>query len=227
MRKELLASFAVTLSLVALTACEYHPGDLDNPINRKAAWYSFLSGDDIRKSCSPGSPDYLRLVYNGRWYEQVRVYQVVGVAPYTLNQRVIGPADLSHVNADLASEALTGKTAHNDTALDYYKSLAASVDAAIAATPPQVDQMLASDSFYWVASGCRGGKFIFDAWQYGSPGFDTLSFPNQLLAADHSGISFNAPHEPDSLDLSNKPMADKQRWYVRVYADHVGGAIGF
>jgi len=227
MSKKLLASLSVTLALAALTACEYHPGDLDNPINRKAVWLSFLSGDDIRKSCVAGAPDYLRIVYNGRWYEQVRVYQVVGVAPYTLNQRVIGPADLSHIDATMASETMTGKIARTDLGEAKYKALAASLDTAIASTPAKVDQTMASDSYYWLASGCRGGKFIFDAWQFQQPGFDGLTFPAQLLAEDKTGIAFSSPHEMDSFDLANKPNADRQRWYLRVYADHVGPAVGF
>lgn len=227
MSKRLLACASVTLLLVALSACDYHPGDLDNPISRKATWFSFLSGDDIRKSCVSGAPDYLRIIYNGRWYEQVRVYQVVGVAPYTLNQRVVGPADLSHFDSSLGSEVLAGRVARTDMGEARYRSLAAAVDAAIAAMPPKVDEIMASDSFYWVVSGCRGGKFVFDAWQFGRPGFDRLGFPDQLLASDQSGVAFNPPHEPDSLDLANKPTADRQRWSLRVYADHVGGGAGF
>ncbi|HVI51265.1 MAG TPA: hypothetical protein VM661_08665 [Candidatus Sulfotelmatobacter sp.] len=200
---------------------------MDNPIGRKVVWFSFLSGDDIRENCKPGAPDRMRVVYNGRWMEQVRVYEVSGRAPYLLDQRVIGPADLSHFNLDTAIEPLTGKTALSELTAAQYQTVAASLDAAIAAHPPKVDEMMASDSFYWVASACRGGKFTFGAWQYGKPGYAELGFPSQLLAADRTGVAVNPAHDPDSFDLSNKPKADKERWYLRIYADRVGGGIGF
>jgi len=227
MRNKLTASLLVTLSCLGAAGCEYHGEGLDNPVGRKAVWFSFLSGEDIRQNCAPGAPDHVRLVYNGRWEEQARIYEFTGSAPYVLNQRVLGPADLSHFDLDLAIEPLTGRIASSEMTPGQYQSVTASLDAAIAATPPKLNQMLASDSFYWVASACRGGQFVFDAWQYQSPGYDALAFPAQLMAVDHTGIAFNQAHEPDSMDLANKTVADRKRWYVRVYADRVGGAIGF
>lgn len=236
MRIKLSAIAMVTLSCLGISGCAYHGAGMDNPVGRKAVWYSFLSGDDIRENCKPGAirenckpgaADRMRIVYNGRWYEQVRVYEIAGRAPYLLDQRVIGPADMSHVSLETGIEQLTGKTALSEMTPAQYQALGAALDAAVAAHPPKVDEMMASDSFYWVATACRGGKFTLGAWQYGDPGYDQLGFPSQLMAADHTGIALNAAHAPDSFDLANKPTADRRRWYLRVYADRVGGAIGF
>src|ERR1700751_6126832 len=59
-----------------LAACSYR-GDIDNPVVRKVSWFSYLDGTDIRAACTEGAQDRYRLVYNVRYEEQLRSYEVV------------------------------------------------------------------------------------------------------------------------------------------------------
>ena len=61
---------------VGLSACTYQ-GHIDEPVTVKATWYSYLAGDDIRQTCVPNGLPRYRLVYNGRYEEQLRSYDLV------------------------------------------------------------------------------------------------------------------------------------------------------
>ena len=83
-----LGKLAVTvLSLLAsgtvfLAGCAYHGDsatDIDNPVVQKFAWFSFLDGNDIREACAalgPKAPARYRLIYNGQYEKQLRVYEI-------------------------------------------------------------------------------------------------------------------------------------------------------
>src|SRR5215510_5608925 len=61
--------------LLAVSACAYR-GGIDNPVVRKTQWFSYLDGDDIRTYCVENAPDSYRLVYNARYNEQLRSYEL-------------------------------------------------------------------------------------------------------------------------------------------------------
>ena len=65
----------VTCITILLAGCTYR-GDIDNPAVRKVSWFSYLDGTDIRTACAEGAPDSYRLVYNGRYEEQLRSYEI-------------------------------------------------------------------------------------------------------------------------------------------------------
>src|SRR3982750_1992701 len=81
---------AVVLSLSApsaavLAGCAYYGDaatDIDNPAVQKFAWFSFLDGHDIREACAalgPKAPARYRLIYNGQYEKQLRVYEIDAV----------------------------------------------------------------------------------------------------------------------------------------------------
>jgi len=229
MRGKLNAVVLVTLAATLLGGCEYTGQGLGNPLTRKTAWFSYLSGEDINKACKAGAPDRYRIVYNGRYEEQVRAYELVGVAPYQLNQRVLGPVQLNHLTISAEeglSETFGGAKAQTPLGPQRYAELVAALDQGLA-TPVPVDKTFASDSFYWLVTACEKGQFRLGAWQYDKPDFLALGFPKLLLQADKTDIAFNEPHKMDSRDFANKADDDRKRWYLRIYADHVGGAGGF
>src|SRR5262245_6550826 len=84
---------------VLLAACAYR-GDIDNPIIRKLSWFSYLDGTDIRTTCADGAPDGYRLVYNGRYEEQVRSYEIFadGAGGAYLVARAKGPANVFEIS---------------------------------------------------------------------------------------------------------------------------------
>ena len=224
-----VAAAVTALATLALTGCEYTGQGIGNPLTRKTAWFSYLSGDDIHKACKPGYPDRYRIVYNGRWEEQVRIYEIVNTPPHTLNQRILGPLQLNHLSiasTDGIGEIFEGQTAQTALGAQRYSELVAAVDQGLA-TPVPVDKTFASDSFYWIVTACEKGQFRLGAWQYNKPDFNVLTFPPLLLKADATGAKFNEPHEMDSRDFANKSSDDQKRWFIRIYADHIGGAGGF
>lgn len=234
-RFALIGAVAGTAALAALGGCAYQgngqgPG-LDNPISRRSVWMSYLSGDDLRRACHAGAPDRLRLVYNAHWNDQVRVYELDGGAAPLLRQRVIGPMDLGHFSLSTAAEPLTGWLAQRPLSAAQYQAVAAAAAGAAQASPVPVDSTFASDSFYWVLSGCQQGHFLFNAWQYNAMGgdnsrYNALTFPARLAALDTTGIPLAWPHPMSGFDVANQLQDRQLRWYLRVYADHVGPADG-
>ena len=62
--------------LLALSACTLQEG-VNNPLTQRFAWFQYLNGADIREGCFEGGLWRVRLIYNGRYQEQVRLYNVV------------------------------------------------------------------------------------------------------------------------------------------------------
>src|ERR1041384_3254937 len=93
------------LSVIGVTAlcaaCSYH-GDIDNPAIRKVAWFSYLDGTDIRNTCAEGALGRYRLVYNGRYEEQLRSYEIAsdGAGGAYFVARAKGPANALRVTLD-------------------------------------------------------------------------------------------------------------------------------
>src|SRR5688572_17659370 len=88
-------SWVIAVSLSGLMAgCAYHGdsvSDLDNPAVQKFAWFSFLDGHDIREACAalgPKAPARYRLVYNGQYEKQLRVYEIEAQPSGGANLRV-------------------------------------------------------------------------------------------------------------------------------------------
>src|SRR6185369_16900862 len=70
------------VAILLLTAgCAYREGGVGNPVTRKAQYFSYLGGDDIRSGCVAGAPARYRLVYNANYDEQVRTYDIRRNAP--------------------------------------------------------------------------------------------------------------------------------------------------
>src|SRR5476649_2085937 len=78
--KPMKVSFALALGLVfglsAAASAQRADRNVDMPIVRSVNWFGFVGGDDIRASCTRGSRDRVRLVYNALWEEQVRTYEI-------------------------------------------------------------------------------------------------------------------------------------------------------
>ena len=184
---------AVLGLFVFLAACTYAPGDVANPLTRRLTWLSFLGGDDVRAGCAPGAPDRFRLIYNGNWREQVRIYELGFAGPRTLEQRVIEPATLFALKLDDPLAPWRGTTAVITLPPAQYEGLVQSLAQGGAFATPSSTLTLNSTDFYWVAASCRSGTFHLTAWLYPSDAFSRLTFPRELLALDTSKVPFNPP----------------------------------
>jgi hypothetical protein len=176
-----------------LAGCAYRGGDIGNPLVRKAQWLSYIGGNDIRATCAAGTPDRFRLVYNGVYGRQLRMYDLDSL------QRVLVARATPPVNADQFSvgDPLNPWRARESRArLDpaQYQALVAAFAASGMFGPPPVGLDLPSHSFYWTAAYCRDGHFGFHAWKYPSAAFDRLAFVAPLLALDKTGIALAPAH---------------------------------
>jgi hypothetical protein len=225
---------ALTLA-VGLGACAYH-GNFDDPVQRRVQWFSFLGGDDIKATCQPGasgSTDRYRFVYNGRYGEQVRAYELVGDGGggAYLTARATGKyANLAEVNLEDPLGPLRWKESRatlNGATFSLFKQ-ALAADGFL--QPPKTEgQRFSSNSFYWLVSGCHEGQFHFGAWKYPSEDFQKLQFPKLLLVRDQTGMAFNPPRDapteimgqPSSSEGANAPFN------ITIRADGVGGGTLF
>lgn len=178
---------AIAAVALPLAGCAFSGEDIGDPLVRKMHWFSFVAGDDIRQTCAAGTPDRFRLVYNGVYERQVRIYETD-----SLRQRlaiwVPQPGQASSLDTGDLLSSWRAKEA--EVALDpagYDRLLAAFGDSAMFAPPP-VGLELPSHGYSWTAAFCHEGHFGFTGWRYPSAAFDALSFPAQLFALDPTGI---------------------------------------
>jgi len=186
---------------IAMFACAFAPARADNFLLRGFTWLGYLEGKELREGCVAGGPDRLRLIYNGIYQEQVRVYEAERVSPGAggaLSARVLTRLNLA--NFRLSEIFLGTRDPGSETALD-----APRFDALIAAaiadglTAPVPDGLnLPSDGFYWVVSGCLGGHYSIQGWAHPGERFAALRFPALLAAYDRTGVPFNPPRRVDA-----------------------------
>ncbi|ABC22912.1 hypothetical protein Rru_A2112 [Rhodospirillum rubrum ATCC 11170] len=186
--------FLCVLALGLVTGCA-SSGDVTNPLVRKTSWYSFLNGDDLRASCMAGAPDRMRLVFNAVYSEQVRVYDVArpdSAKGATLSAQVFGEGDLlelRHVTGvDSLLDPWRGRKAVTELTADQWATLLATLRQDGLDQPPPQGMELDSTDFYWVATGCLGGKTVFNAWQRRSPRYEALKVDDLLFAWDATGV---------------------------------------
>lgn len=178
---------ALAAAVLSLAGCTFSGGDIGNPAVRKLHWFSFVAGDDIRQACASDTPDRFRVVYNGVYERQVRVYETDSLRQQ-LAVWISEPGSVSSLyGGDLLApwRAKVAKVALDQAGYD--RLLAAFADSAMFAPPP-VGLELPSHGYSWTAAFCRGGHFGFTGWRYPSTAFDDLSFPAQLFALDPTGI---------------------------------------
>lgn len=210
------------LGAAALASCTYS-GDLETPFAQKLTWFSLLNGDDIRESCGPGAPDRIRLVYNGRYREQLRVYDLVASDPAgpnaggaELTARVQDAATYNKLGSiDLGSPLSAWQWQRSQASLapDEFRRLQRALEQAGLGQRPPVGTELRSTRFYWVAIACADGEVWFQAWQHPQTDVTRLPFVSLLLAADGTGVPFNAPRPLSAAEASIRepgPQRDQE-----------------
>ncbi len=195
----LLSRCAAALPLAAaLAACTYSGGDIGNALQRKATWFSYVAGDDIRSHCDAGSPDRFRLVYNAVWGQQLRMYDLDGLRKL-LVAHATRPADVTLFS--LGSPFGPWQAGESRIQLDgkAYDALVAAFEQSGMFASPPVGLDLPARSYFWSAAYCRDGHYGFTAWAYPSPRFAAITFDKPLFAIDQSGVAV-IPPGPVRLD---------------------------
>lgn len=193
-------AFAVAFAgMLAVGACTYEGGDIAEPTQRMAQWFSFVGGDDLRAECAPGRAPRYRFVYNATWEEQVRVYELDRLQPGEgglLRVRVFrgGARILQFWLLEWAGSA-TQTTTLRDVRLDenQYLAVIRAVDASGFGEAPPAGLQLPSWDFYWIVSACAEGRFHLNAWRQRHPGWDRITFDALLFAADTTEIAVRRP----------------------------------
>ncbi len=175
-----------------------------NPLTQRFVWFRYLNGDDIRGNCFPGSPSRYRVVYNGRYQEQLRRYEVVvnGAGGALLDSRVQGRASLTRVTLNDVMAPWRWQQAETRLSPGEVAEFEAALEESGFFGPPPVGLRLPSAGFYWLAVGCREGQMYFNAWLHPSAGFSALAFPDFLFARDGTGVSVNQPRRIDAAELA-------------------------
>lgn len=175
------------LVVSALGACTYRGGDIGDPAIRKFHWFSIVEGEDIRSHCAPGTPDRYRLVYNGIYTEQLRIYEFDSIQ-CNLRINIVGDLDTSAI--DLSDLKGPWRADRADVALDagtYDRLIQAFAESGMfGPAPAGLD--LPARSYFWTAAWCHSGAYGFTAWKYPSPAFDAKTFDSALFALDPTGV---------------------------------------
>jgi hypothetical protein len=181
---------------------------LDQPVERYFGWFRTVAASDLRQACGDGRERY-RFVYNGRYDEQLRVYDVdaapARAAPTggELAAYVRGQPNLLELNIEDPLATWRGRRGARSLSAAEMAALRDAVAADGLGSGGSAGLRLPSDSFYWLAAGCRDGRFVYGAWRYANPAFAALRFPALLLAWDQTGEPFNPPRP--SLGLAETP----------------------
>jgi hypothetical protein len=112
----------------------YSVGEIDNPLTQRITWFSYLGGSDIAEACGRGAGERYRIIYNGRYEEQLRSYEVTVhgdsadlvvrvreqanltelstadlLAPWRWRKAVALPPELAELRRHLADRILPGR----------------------------------------------------------------------------------------------------------------------
>lgn len=229
----------LTTGLVLLLAagCAYHgPArqSIDNPAVRKVAWFSYLDGYDIRESCVPGSVDRFRLVYNGQYEQQIRAYEITGSGAggnagdaYYIARAMGQPNLLLLSTSDLLAPWRWQKSEMRLSATEFAEFRDLMAASGWGQGAPQGKQLHSRD-FYWVAAGCRGGQFHYDAWVHAQADFPEIKFQDFLLARDKTGMAFRNPVKVLPIDRIEQGQPSERSatiFSLTVRGEGIGGLI--
>src|SRR5690606_12757457 len=147
--------------------------------------------------CVPGAPERYRLVYNGRYNEQLRSYEITadGAGGGMVVSRAIEEANLLRIRLDdLQAPWRWQRSERRFSPEEMRRFTDALAESGLFDGPPD-GLRLPSWGFYWVASGCRDGEFHFSAWRHPSARWEALTFPELLFAGDATGVPVNRARE--------------------------------
>lgn len=212
--------------------CAYR-GNIDNPAVQRATWFSYLDGTDIREACKPGTLDRYRLVYNGRYHEQLRSYEVVADGAggaYLVARALSDRGNLVHLTLNDPLAPWRWRKSEERLSPEAFAEFRRRLSESGFGSQPPVGLRLYSDAFYWVASGCTDGVSQFYAWDYPSERFAALRFQEFLFAHDRTGMAVEPPRPTPEARFAERGQtgsrSERTRFVLRVTGNGLGGASG-
>ena len=185
-------ALSLLLGALLLAGCRADGDVPGNPIGIKLQWFSFLDGDDFKDRCGAGEPDRYRFIYNARFDEQVRVYDVTryGEEAILLARAVAPGFRLTSTGHGLDFGWQESKARLSAAE---FSELRGRLQQSGFFDPTPVGLELYSPDFYWVGMSCEEGAFHYTAFARPSPEFDALTFPEFLFEHDETGLGVNPP----------------------------------
>jgi len=201
-----LKGVAFACALGALSACTAEKNIDGNPLLRKFQWFSYLEGGDFKASCTSNSANRYRLVYNGVYTEQVRIYDVFedGLLMHT---RVVLPADAKTFEVGSFSGLLNpwrGTFKDIELKLSDVNGLAKDLVDAGVFSVPNVGEELSSKGFFWTIAACHKGQYYFNGYAWPSENWSKLVFAERLFALDTIQIDLNQPRKTRTTRMMRK-----------------------
>lgn len=227
LRIVLTMAIGMTAALATL-GCAYR-GDIDNPVVRKVAWFSYLDGSDIRSSCAEGTPDSFRLVYNARYQEQLRSYEVTadGAGGAHLVARAKAAANAFDISLDDLLAPWRWKKSETRLSPDEYRHFLALMEESGQFAGAPSGLRLFSGDFYWLGSACRNGAFAYDAWLYSRDEFREVRFAEFLFSHDQTGLAVNPPRRIPANEYlapaGRQEDRNEVRFWLQVRENGLGG----
>jgi hypothetical protein len=226
--KNALAVVAVTGVALLFGGCSYR-GDIDNPLVRKASWFSYLDGTDIRAACAEGALDSYRLVYNGRYEEQLRSYEITadGAGGAYLVARAKEQQNAFEITSDDVLAAWRWRRSEMQMTSAEFAQFVTLLEKSGQFAGAPVGLRLFSGDFYWVVSACRNGSFSYHAWLYSDDGFARVRFADFLFARDRTQLAVNPPRRIPAGEYLG-PMGRSRdqthiRFWLQVRENGLGG----
>lgn len=188
LRRRVWVAMAVTMFLAA---CGY-TGPTQYSVVRNFTWFEYANGEDIRDACAKGGGEHYRLVYNARFHEHLRWYDVVrpdAAAPAEMTARMsrrgqtVFRFDLSFPLDDPASPFRDTVETTTLSPADM-EGLIGALERSDAFDPGPAGLRLPSNSFYWLVMACRDGRFSFRAYHFDSDRFEAVVFDRPLFRLD-------------------------------------------
>jgi hypothetical protein len=211
---------ALWFSALILGGCAYHSAGnqdggignlgIDNPVERKFTWFSYLDAADVRNSCAAGGPDQYRIVYNGQYYDHVRTYEVTSIPEPRILARARGTSgnllNMSFGSFDELLGPWNFQRSESKLSGGELSQLRDLLHQSGFGEGNQAGLRLHSLDFYWLAAGCEDGNFHFSAWA-DKPGAISLSrtkFLDFLLKHDRTGIGYKPPHAVSYMEKNDQ-----------------------
>lgn len=225
--KQSLKTLGLTAALLTLGACAAGDDIVNSPIQRKFQWFSYLEGGDFKATCTADAAGRYRLVYNGIYTEQVRIYDL-NAATGVLDTQLILPMDLRDFAVSEAMDLLNpwrGKSAARILSRDEVSSIVTALDKDGAFGPPAVGVELPSMGFFWTLASCHDGAYHFTGLAWPSAAWDRARFDDALLAVDPIAEPVNPPRKTKlgrDLQAGRRYNSDNE-FIIKVGEDGLAG----
>lgn len=211
MKKNIFSIYLIVFATAVVSSCAAVPGVDENPFKRKLSWFSYINGDDMRPDCVAGSGENYRLVYNGIYNEQLRIYEAGG-KENNFSVRVINESNLREIFVSATPDLLNpwrGVKKEKKISSGEMAGLTSAMEDSGVFGPAPAGLRISSKGFFWTVAACHKGNFYFTALRWPGKEFADATFPEKLLLLDETNIKFNQPRWVNTSNVTKQSLTQK------------------